>query len=240
MSRILILGGTTEARALCSLLAARSIEAEVSLAGRVPGTDYPLPVRSGGFGGAAGLARYLREARIRALLDATHPFAAAMPWNAAEAADGAGLPRAMLKRPPWLPGPGERWRGMPDLAAAAAALPAGARVFLATGAGSLPAFASCRDCRFLLRQMTPPGPLPDHVEVLVARPGATAAEEAALLRAHRITHLVAKNSGGPARAKLDAARDLGLEVLLVARPLLPPGRLFARPEAALDWIEGLA
>nr|WP_216671095.1 precorrin-6A/cobalt-precorrin-6A reductase [Mangrovicoccus sp. HB161399] len=235
----MILAGTTEARLLAGLCADRGIDAEVSLAGLVPGTDYPLPVRTGGFGGAEGLVRYLSARGTAGLVDATHPFAAAMPRHAARAATAADVPHAMLKRPPWLPGPDEDWLELSDLAAAAAALPPGARAFLAIGAGSLGAFAARRDCRLVLRQMTAPRELPAHVEALVARPGDRAAERA-LFRRLGITHLVAKNSGGPARAKLDAARDLGLPVLMVARPVLPPGRLFAAPGAVLDWIEGLA
>ncbi len=239
MSPVLILGGTTEARALAALCAARGIDAEVSLAGLVPGASYPLPVRTGGFGGTAGLARHLAGRGVRLLVDATHPFAAVMPGNAAQAAAAAGVHHAMLKRPPWLPGPGEHWQDLRDLAAAAAALPPGARAFLATGAGSLPAFSARTDCRLVLRQMTAPGELPPHVEPLVDRPGSREAETR-LFRGLAITHLVAKNSGGPTRAKLDAARDLGLPVLMVSRPALPPGRLFVAPQAVLDWIEGLA
>lgn len=239
MSKLLILGGTSEARALARALAAAGQGGEVRLAGRVPqAAPYALPTRTGGFGGAAGLAAYLRAGGFTALLDATHPFAAQMPWQAAEAATRAGLPRAHLKRAPWAPAPGDDWRDCSDLARAAAALPPGARAFLATGAGSVAAFAGRRDCALHLRAMVAPPDLPAHITLHLGQPG-TEAEERALFQRLSLTHLVTKNSGGPARDKLTAARRLGLPVLMIARPPLPEGQSFADVASALAWVAAL-
>jgi len=233
--RVLILGGTAEARALARLCAAAGIDGLVSLAGVAPAAEYALPMRSGGFGGPAGLARFMAAEGIGALIDATHRFAARMPVNAVAASRRAGVPLLQLKRPVWPPGPG--WHDVADLPAAATALPQGGTALLATGRSSWPAFATRADCLLWLRCLVPPQGVPPHIRPLVAPPGDLAAETALLSRLG-VTHLVAKNSGGPAAAKLEAAAALGLAVVMVAPPRLPDAPRVATPAAALDWLAG--
>jgi len=229
MSRhVLVLGGTTEARELAAALAARpGVRVTSSLAGRVsrPGA-LEGDVRVGGFGGADGLAAWLREHEVDAVVDATHPFAAGITANAAAAAATTGVPAVVLRRPGWRPGPGDRWHMAASLTEAAALLPSlGRRVFLTTGRLGLAAFAALPELHFLVRSVEPPEPpLPAHTEVLLARGPFTADDETALLREHRIDVLVTKDSGGAATApKLAAARHLGVPVVVVRRPPLPKG-----------------
>ncbi|MFC5212720.1 cobalt-precorrin-6A reductase [Streptomyces coerulescens] len=225
---ILILGGTTEARALAAVLAARpGVRVTTSLAGRVsrPGA-IEGEVRIGGFGGAEGLADWLRAEHVDFLVDATHPFAESITANAVRAAGSAAVPTVVLRRPGWHPGPGDRWHDAASLDEAAALLPSlGHRVFLTTGRLGLAAFAHLRDLHFVVRSVEPPAPpLPPHTEVLLARGPFTPADESALLREHRIDVLVTKDSGGDATsAKLTAARSLALPVVVVRRPALPGG-----------------
>ncbi|MFJ6211770.1 cobalt-precorrin-6A reductase [Streptomyces sp. NPDC092296] len=243
--RVLILGGTAEARALAAELAADPrIEVTSSLAGRVAAPRPPAGrLRVGGFGGPAGLADWLREQRTDALVDATHPFARTITANAAEAATAARVPLLVLRRPGWRPQPGDRRHPADSLEEAAALLPGlGRRIFLTTGRLEAAAFAHLADLWFLLRSVDPPEPpLPPHTLVLLARGPYTVAGERELLREHRIDVLVSKDSGGPATAaKLTAARELGLPVLLVRRPPLPPG-VASVPDAAAAaaWVRGL-
>ncbi|WP_369231338.1 cobalt-precorrin-6A reductase [Streptomyces sp. R21] len=225
---VLVLGGTTEARELATALAARpGVRVTSSLAGRVsrPGA-LAGDVRIGGFGGAEGLAAWLREHEVDAVVDATHPFAAGITANAAAAAATTGVPAVVLRRPGWRPGPGDRWHMADSLAGAAALLPPlGRRVFLTTGRLGLAAFADLPELHFLVRSVEPPEPpLPAHTEVLLARGPFTADDETGLLREHRIDVLVTKDSGGVATApKLAAARQLGVPVVVVRRPPLPEG-----------------
>jgi precorrin-6A/cobalt-precorrin-6A reductase len=244
-TRVLLLAGTAEAVALAGLLADRpGVEVVASLAGRTahPGA-LPCRVRVGGFGGAAGLAGELRTGGYGALVDATHPFAAAMPHNAATAATAAGVPRVRLLRPPWRDRPGDRWEEVADLAAAASALaPLGARrVFLTTGRLELAPFAAVPGVHFVVRAIERPDPMPlpeRRSTVVLARGPFTLDDELALLRAHRIDALVARNSGGAATAaKLDAARARGNPVVIVRRPPAPPGPRVGTPEAALAWLD---
>jgi precorrin-6A/cobalt-precorrin-6A reductase len=244
MTHVLLLGGTTEAGALARLLAAAGMRAVYSYAGRTGApAPQPLPVRTGGFGGAAGLAAYLRAEGITHVVDATHPFAAQMHAHAAEACAAAGVPLIAIERPAWTPRPGDEWHPVPDIEAAAAALPAApARVFLAIGRQNLAPFAARPQHRYLLRFVDPPDappPLPDHL-VVVDRGPFDAEADARLMRAHGMTHVVAKNAGGAgARAKLDAARALGLPVIMIDRPPAPPGRrIAADPAAVMEWIGG--
>ncbi|MFF8102362.1 cobalt-precorrin-6A reductase [Streptomyces sp. NPDC016640] len=225
---VLVLGGTTEARELAAALTARpGTRVTTSLAGRVsrPGA-VAGEVRVGGFGGAEGLAEWLREQCADAVVDATHPFAETITANAARAAAAAGLPLVVLRRPGWHPGPRDHWHPVSSLPAAADLLPRlGHRVFLTTGRLGLAAFAHLRELRFVARSVEPPEPpMPPHTHVLLARGPFTAAGETDLLREHRIDVLVTKDSGGAATsAKLTAARDLGLPVVVVRRPPLPDG-----------------
>ncbi|GHI03256.1 cobalt-precorrin-6X reductase [Streptomyces cellostaticus] len=233
---VLILGGTTEARRLAADLAARpGVRVTTSLAGRVarPG-QLDGEVRIGGFGGAEGLTDWLRTHHVDALVDATHPFAEAITVNAARAATAAAVPAVVLRRPGWRPGPGDSWHDVESLAAAATVLPRlGRRVFLTTGRLGLAAFAHLRDLHFVVRSVEPPEPpLPPDTEVIVARGPFGLADETELLRAHRIEVLVTKDSGGEATAaKLTAARELGLPVVVVRRPPLPDG-VTAVPDVA--------
>jgi precorrin-6A/cobalt-precorrin-6A reductase len=206
-----------------------------SLTAPPPGAPMaPVSKRIGGFGGASGLAAWLRTDRVGAVIDATHPFAAQMQANALRACSAEGVPRLRLLRPEWPPRTG--WVGVADLGAAAAALPSGARVLLTSGR-DWASFAGRTDCRFWLRSIEPV-PLPDHIEPIVARPPFSRSQERALLQRLGATHLVAKNSGGDA-AKLDAADALGLAVLMVARPAPPPGPTVATAEEALLWLVGV-
>ncbi|MET8454525.1 cobalt-precorrin-6A reductase [Streptomyces sp. NPDC005209] len=225
---VLILGGTTEARLLAAELSARSgVRVTTSLAGRVarPGAQAG-DVRIGGFGGAEGLAGWLREQRVDAVVDATHPFAARITANAALAATATGLPLVVVRRPGWQPVPGDRWHTVASLSAAADALPGlGRRVLLTTGRLGLAAFAHLTDLHFVVRSVEPPEPpMPPDLDVVLARGPFTLADERALLREHRVDVLVTKDSGSEATsAKLTAARELGLPVVVVRRPPLPPG-----------------
>ncbi|MFD8425334.1 cobalt-precorrin-6A reductase [Streptomyces sp. NPDC059466] len=233
---VLVLGGTTEARRLAAELAGRAgVRVTTSLAGRVsrPGA-LEGDVRVGGFGGADGLARWLREQRVDAVVDATHPFATRITENAARAAAATGVPAVVLRRPGWRPGPDDRWHFAASLAEAAALLPPlGRRVFLTTGRLGLAAFAPLTGLHFLVRSVEAPDPpLPPDTEVLLARGPFTVDEERTLLSAHRIDVLVTKDSGGEATAaKLTAARARGLPVVVVRRPPLPDG-VTAVPDVA--------
>ncbi|MEV5516044.1 cobalt-precorrin-6A reductase [Streptomyces flaveolus] len=225
---VLVLGGTTEARRLAAVLADRpGVRVTTSLAGRVtrPGA-VDGEVRVGGFGGADGLAVWLREQGVSALVDATHPFAETITANAARAAAVCGTPAVILRRPGWRPGPGDRWHPVASLPEAAGLLPGlGRRVFLTTGRLGLGAFAHLTGLHFVARSVEPPDPpLPPDLRILLARGPFTVAGETAVLRDHRIDVLVTKDSGGAATAaKLTAARDLALPVVVVRRPPLPAG-----------------
>jgi precorrin-6A/cobalt-precorrin-6A reductase len=231
--RVLLLAGTAEARALAEVLRdLPGVEAVASFAGatRQP-RPLALPARTGGFGGAAGLEAWLRAEGIAAVIDATHPFAARMQANAVAACAAADVPRLRVLRPAWPVRPG--WTVVPDLAAAAAALPRGARVLLTTGRNVAP-FAARTDCRFWVRTIEPV-PLPAHMEPIRGAPPCDRAEELRLMRRLAPGHLVAKNSGG-GPAKLDVAGALGIAVVMVARPGPPPGPVVADPLAAVEWL----
>ena len=228
-ARILLLGGTSEARDLAQRLATRAgLKTVLSLAGRTAApAPQPVPTRHGGFGGADGLAAYLAAERIDLLVDATHPFAARISANAAEAARRTGVPLLRLHRPPWTPRAGDRWQGVASTAAAVAALPAAPhRVFLAIGRQEVAAFEAAPQHAYLVRSVdpvSPPPALPRMTAVLARGPFAPAAERA-LLQAHGIEIVVCKNSGGAATGgKLAAARELGLPVVMVGRPADPHG-----------------
>lgn len=243
LRRVLILGGTSEARALAAeLVDAPGVEVVSSLAGRV--RDPRLPdgaVRVGGFGGVDGLVEWLRDNDIDAVVDATHPFAARITGNAVQACAAIGVPLLVLRRPQWTPGPGDRWHVVPDLRAAAAIVPAlGSRVFLTIGRQGVDAFAGVA-ARFLIRAIDSPDvAAPADSEILLARGPFTLGDEIALLREHRVEVLVTKNSGGSSTsAKLDAARALDLPVVMVARSPLPDGVIStADPDVAAVWARG--
>ncbi|WP_419693715.1 cobalt-precorrin-6A reductase [Mesorhizobium muleiense] len=239
MKRILILGGTTEARQLAGKLAARAyVSLTLSLAGR---TENPVaqgvPTRVGGFGGADGLAGYLRETRIELLVDATHPYAAQISANAAAAAREAGVPIVALRRPGWEPAEGDRWTLVDSVASAVTALAAAPRrVFLALGRQEVAAFEAAPQHHYLIRSVDPVEPrlaVPD-ATYLLARGPFREADERALLLEHRIDVVVSKNSGGEATyGKIAAARALGVEVVMIRRPTLPD-------VASAETVEALA
>ncbi|MET7492189.1 cobalt-precorrin-6A reductase [Streptomyces sp900116325] len=244
---VLVLGGTTEARRLAeSLVGALPAGARVtsSLAGRVASPKLPPgEVRVGGFGGADGLAEWLRTHRVDALIDATHPFAGTISFHAASAATAAHVPLLALRRPGWVPVDGDRWHPVGSLDEAAAALPTlGRRVFLTTGRMGLAAFADLDSLWFLMRSVdAPEGPCPARMEVLLDRGPFTLDGERELIRRHRLDVLVTKDSGGDATApKLAAAREAGIPVVVVRRPPVPEGvPVAATPEAAVEWLAGL-
>ncbi|MFD7708644.1 cobalt-precorrin-6A reductase [Streptomyces sp. NPDC059786] len=240
---VLILGGTSEARRLAEILAAQAPDLTVtsSLAGRVTAPRLPPgEVRIGGFGGAGGLADWLGAHHVDALIDATHPFAATISFNAAEAAATAHVPLLALRRPGWVAGDGDVWHEAGSLEEAAALLPAlGRRVFLTTGRMGLAAFAALADLWFLVRSVdAPEPPWPPRMEVLLDRGPFTLDGERELLRRHRIDVVVTKDSGGAATApKLTAAREAGVSVVVVRRPPVPVGVPEATgPGQAARWL----
>lgn len=241
--RILILGGTTEARQLAARLAMRDgVAVTLSLAGR---TGNPVaqgvPTRVGGFGGADGLGVYLAAQKIDLLVDATHPFAARISANAAIAAQKAGVPVMALRRPGWDQVAGDRWTPAGDVAGAVAALGAEPRrVFLALGRQEVAAFEAAPQHHYLVRSVDPVDPplaVPD-VAYLLARGPFDEAQERALLADHRVDAVVCKNSGGAATyGKIAAARALGIEVVMVRRPVLPETPSGETVEAVLEMID---
>jgi precorrin-6A/cobalt-precorrin-6A reductase len=236
---ILLLGGTTEARALAAALHADGIDIMSSLAGRVARPRLPDgPVRIGGFGGPAQLAAWLDERGVRAVVDATHPFAQRISASAAQACRTAGVPLLRLERPGWIARPGDRWHRVATLQDAAARIPSlGARVLLTTGRQGLAAFAHS-DAWFLIRCVDPPGPpLPREHVVVLDRGPYTPAGEGRLIDTYKIDVVVTKDSGGTlTQAKLDAARERGLSVIVVDRPPRPAAATVATVEAALAWV----
>jgi precorrin-6A/cobalt-precorrin-6A reductase len=238
--RVLILGGTGEARELAARLRAAGTDVLSSLAGRTRQPRLPDgEVHTGGFGGPDGLAAFLREEAVTHLIDATHPFADVITANAALAAKDAGVPRLVLRQPAWQPDPS--WHTVADIREAAHTVRAwpGEAVFLTTGRRELGAFAADDSHRFLVRTVDPPaGLVPPRMTLILGRGPYTAEGESALLRDHGIGLLVTKNSGGSmTAAKLAAARDLGVQVVMVRRPPLPPGStVVATVPEALHWI----
>jgi precorrin-6A/cobalt-precorrin-6A reductase len=244
---LLILGGTGEAAALAGAALARfgeGIAVTTALAGRTrrPG-PIPGQVRIGGFGGPTGLAAYILDHRIDRLIDATHPFAARISRTARLAAGRTGVPRLALRRPPWRRHPLDRWIEVDNTDAAALLVGrVGRRAWLTVGAGAISAFAPATEPHFVVRLIDPPPeplPLRRH-EVVIGRGPFGVAEERRLLRHHAIDVVVCKASGGAAtEAKLIAARELGLPVIMVRRPPAEPGPSVETIEAALDWLGGL-
>jgi precorrin-6A/cobalt-precorrin-6A reductase len=238
--RVLLLGGTGEGRRLARRLVDDGVPVVSSLAGRV--ADPVLPpgdVRVGGFGGAVGLAAWLQEHPVVAVVDATHPFAAGMTANAAQACAVTGVPLLRLQRPGWTARPGDDWRWVNSLAEAADAVAGFAHVFVTTGRQGLAAFAGVT-AHCVVRSVDPPDPpLPARTTVVLARGPFTVDEERALMTEHGIDVVVTKDSGGHmTEAKLTAARDLGIPVVLVRRPAVPPGvPVVATVQEALAWVD---
>ena len=240
--RILVLGGSSEASVLARALAARAdLAATLSLAGRtIHPAASPLPARVGGFGGVKGLIGYLKAERIDAVIDATHPFAAQMKRHAAEACAATGTSLCAFSRAPWLAGEGDAWIEVEDAPAAARALgDEPRRVFLAIGRQLANAFGGPSPHHFVLRAIDAPAPdaLPVSLDLVLARGPFAFADEIALLREKRIDVVVSKNAGGEAtRAKIDAARELRLPIVMIRRPPAPERAVFETLEDVLGWI----
>ncbi|MCL1474643.1 cobalt-precorrin-6A reductase [Argonema antarcticum] len=249
--RVLILGGTGEAAAIAAKIEEiPGVDAIASFAGR---TQQPVTlrnpvslrnrvsIRTGGFGGAAGLADYLREERIDFLIDATHPFAAQISFNAAKAADESNIPRLMLVRPAWEKVPGDNWIEVESNQAAANVLPGLAeRIFLTIGRQELSIYTHLKDIWFLMRMIDPPAPdVPVPPGKLLLERGPFSLEsERSLLQEYKIGAIVSKNSGGDATyPKMIAARELGIPVVMVQRPSVPEGEKVADFKSVVEWLE---
>jgi precorrin-6A/cobalt-precorrin-6A reductase len=241
MNKILILGGTSEASALASAVAKRGLPAIFSYAGRVA-TPKPqsLPTRIGGFGGVNGLATFLAQERITHIVDATHPFAAQMSSNVLAAAAQCGVKAVALTRPAWQPVTGDQWQSVASIDEAVSTL-AGQpqRVLLAIGRMHLAAFAGQPQHHYVLRLVDRPTnalPLKD-VSTVIDRGPFTLEGDLALLENQRIQRIVCKNSGGDgAASKLTAARRLGLPVVMIERPALPPRQELHRIDDVISWL----
>lgn len=242
MKRVLVLAGTSEARALICSIADR-FDVTASLAGvtRNP-LDLGCNTRIGGFGGVEGLIAYLREAKIDALVDGTHPFAAKMTWNAATACKEAGVAHVILQRLGWKPEAGDDWRYVDQFAEVGGIIPKGATVFLGTGRQTLDQFKNLVGRRLLCRVIDPPQrdfPL-ENGEFVVGRPPFSIEEEVAFFTAEGIEWLVVKNAGGTrSRSKLDAARQLGLPVVMQKRPMRPNAEVVWTVDACTAWLDAL-
>jgi precorrin-6A/cobalt-precorrin-6A reductase len=243
MPRVLILGGTTEARLLGERLAKRGdLEVTLSLAGRTASpVPHAVPLRIGGFGGAAGLADYLTSEHVAALIDATHPYASVISQNAVAAADQAGTPFMTLRRPPWTAVAGDRWTFVEDASAALHAIgEQSRRVFVALGRNELGPFAAAPRHFYLIRSVDPvdpPLPLPQ-VRYVTARGPFSEADDRALMTTHDIDVVIAKNSGGSAAyGKIAAARALGIDVVLLRRPAAAAAPAVETIDEAIAWLD---
>ena len=231
-----------EATSLARLLAGDTrFDATLSLAGRTTEPrPQPLPTRIGGFGGVDGLARYLRAERIEAVVDMTHPYADQMSRNAVAACAQTGVPLASLVRTPWQTAPDDLWQIVPDTDAAAIAIGSPPRrVFLSLGRQELHCFATAPQHHYLARLIEPPQQetLPPDLRLIQARGPFDLAAETGLLTEERIEIVVTKNSGGSATyPKIEAARTLGLPVIMIARPDKPVGHVMHTPEEAVAWL----
>lgn len=242
-ARTLILGGTAEAVQLRGRISehfADRISPLLSFAGvtSLP-QNIPGPLRSGGFGGVEGLASYLRNNAVRALIVATHPHAANMPHNALAAATLTGTPTIRLLRPEWTPGKGDRWTIVTDVNAAAEEAMKYRRVFLAVGSRDLAGFMHMQGVEAVARVIEAPGfDAPDWMTLLFGRGPFDLEGERRLISDNGIEAVVAKNAGGDAgRSKLSAARDLGIPVIMIDRPPQPAMETVDTVDAVLDWLE---
>ncbi|WP_419911299.1 cobalt-precorrin-6A reductase [Hoeflea sp.] len=237
-SSALILGGTREAAALAARLSDLGVPRVLtSLAGRTVSPEMPAgDLRIGGFGGVDGLASFLRMENFDVLIDATHPFAATISQNAVEASALTGTPYLALRRPEWQAADCDNWLSVASIRDACDTIPASARAFLALGRQHIGAFAARDDVHFIVRMVDPPETaLPFRsCDLVIGKPSADVETEAELLEAYRITHIVCRNSGGEgAYAKLLAARDRGLPVIMIERPPAPGGRSHPSIDALL-------
>jgi precorrin-6A/cobalt-precorrin-6A reductase len=241
--RVLILGGTAEASALARLIAGDSrFEATLSLAGRTSAArPQPLATRIGGFGGADGLARFLADNAVDVVIDATHPYADQISANAFAACGMTGVPLVSIARPVWQAQPGDQWHVVRDVDEAATALgPAPRRVFLSLGRLDLHAFTPAPQHHYIARIIDPPQQkvLPPDIRFLQARGPFDRADETRLLKDEKIEIVVSKNSGGAATyAKIEATRDLGLPVVMIARPEKAAGHVVHSAQEAVACLE---
>ncbi|MFK0161429.1 cobalt-precorrin-6A reductase [Rhizobium sp. NPDC090279] len=242
-ARILILGGTTEARALAAVLAARAdLDVVLSLAGRTADpAPQPVPVRSGGFGGAEGLARYVSDEAIDLVIDATHPFAARISANAAQAAAQCDVTAFALRRPAWTAVEGDDWLSVHSVSQAVAALGAAPlRIFLATGRQEAHQANAAPQHHYWVRSVDPVEPplTVPHVSYIHSRGPFRLADELDVLQRHGIEVVVAKNSGGDATyAKIEAARHLGIKVIMIERTDTAGLPVVETVDAALNRID---
>jgi precorrin-6A/cobalt-precorrin-6A reductase len=239
MKRLLIFGGTRDALALAQSVAQLpDLELITSLAGRTRTATAPGTLRIGGFGGAAGLAAYLRDRQIDYLIDATHPFANQITWNGAIAAQQLGIPHLILNRPAWEKQAGDRWIEVESNTAAAAILPDLAqRIFLTIGRQELSTFAHLSKNWFLMRMIDPPEPPIPQGEILLKKGPFTLKDERDLLKKFNIEAIVSKNSGGDATyAKMIAAREVNIPVVMIQRLPLPEAETVQTVEQALQWL----
>lgn len=243
MGHVLILGGTSEARALAECLEARpDLHATLSLAGRTHAPErFAIACRSGGFGGVAGLVDYLRDHAVTAVIDATHPFAAQMTRHAADACAQLNVPRLVFTRPPWRAEAGDQWTDVPDIKAAVGCLGhIRKNVFLTVGRLSLPAFCRAPQHFYLMRSIDEPDAtmMPPDRKLILARGPFTQSDEMALMQNEKIDIVVTKNSGGSQTdAKLAAARALHLPVIIVNRPSLPESVVTYELAEAFAFVE---
>ncbi len=238
--KILILGGTAEARELANRLVAMGHDVTTSLAGRTQDPILPQGgLRMGKFGGIPGLAAYLRVAGIERLVDATHPYAGQISVNAVAAAQTIGVPLVRYMRPAWEQRVGQDWITVDTVAEAAAALPPNADVLLTTGHTGLETFLERDDCQFVVRLIELPATdMPRHATLLRTRPPYSVTDEMALMEREGITHLVTKNSGGgQTAAKLEAAQKLGVKVIMIARPAYGPAHEVGTIEDAIAALD---
>ena len=238
---LLLLAGTGDARQIAKGLAGRDAIASLAGATRDP-APLPIPMRVGGFGGEAGFRAFLHANKITAVLDATHPYANRITERSARICADLGLPFLQFLRPGWLAEPGDTWTEIAREEDAAALIPVGATVFLGTGRQTLERFANLTGRSVICRQIDPPnGPFPfPGGEFLIGRPPFSVADEVALFDGLGVDWLVVKNAGGVAsRTKLTAARQLGIPVLMIARPPVGDWPTVATVEDALNWVSGL-
>jgi precorrin-6A/cobalt-precorrin-6A reductase len=220
--RILILGGTAEARELAGRLVALGHAVTTSLAGRTSSPVLPAgELRVGKFGGIPGLVGYLNAMRFDRLVDATHPYAGLISSNAGAAAQQSGIPLVRFMRPEWAEPAGADWVHVPDVDGAAAALPRNATALITTGHEGLDKLLARDDCRLIVRLIEAPQmALPRQAQLVLDRPPYSLPHELALCRRYGVTVLVTKNSGGEQTvAKLEAARELGAQVIMIDRPV---------------------
>ena len=242
--KLLLLAGSSEARKLAIFLAKESnIDVIASLAGvtREP-LDLPVPMRSGGFGGRSAFADYLRDQKFDAVVDGTHPFAAKISKRCFEVAGEIGLPHLQILRPEWQPEDGDLWTFIRDESKAAAHIPQGATVFLATGRQTLQRFDNMQGRKLICRQIDQSeGDFPfEGGEYLIGRPPFSVEEEVELFTRRKVDWLVVKNAGGMlSRSKLVAARQLRIPVLLINRPPLLASHRVETADQALEWVRGL-